>query len=193
VLRNPREERKVQAVLKMHMAHNRIDLGQFEQASDDFRHARVEVARDPRLCALCEAIPVRVSAIQGLRAEAIAGAEALLRAIESPAVGVPNRWVCQSFLGRSFLDAGEVERAVGCFERVRAETRYPISQPLAWYYLGECARRLGDLPRAREDFKQATSLGIDSHHSRLAEQRLGELLSQPELMAANDHSSFDDG
>ncbi len=80
-----------------------------------------------------------------------------------------------SLLGLALHDVGKYENAIACFERFLAETPHRINQPFGHYYLGECRRQLGDLPGALEDYGRATSFGIDSHHNRLAEQRLQEL------------------
>lgn len=51
----------------------------------------------------------------------------------------------------------------------------PVSQPNAFYWLGEIALRLGKSDAGREQFRQAVALGIDSFPARRAQARLDEL------------------
>ena len=51
----------------------------------------------------------------------------------------------------------------------------PVSQPNAFYWLGEIALRLSDIDAAREAFQQAVAPGIDSLYARRAQARLDEL------------------
>ena len=184
----PRAERHTLAILKLHSVHNRADLSQIDQAWDDLRQAKVELESDPRFGLWCEALGVRLMAIQGARAETAVRAEELLRQLDGQALSLPVRSQCLGLLGRTFIDVGEYKSAIGCFERLLDETPHRINQPMGYYYLGECRRHLGDLPSAIEEFKRATSVGIDCHDSRLAEQRLRELRSPQEPTAHHAHS-----
>jgi tetratricopeptide (TPR) repeat protein len=176
-------ERRVQAIFKMQIASYRADLGQIEQAGDDLRRARLEFERDPRLTAICDAVNFRLLALEGARADTLSRSEALLHRLDELSLGIPSRSWCFILIGRALMDVGEHGRAIRCFEEVVAETSHRINQPVGYYFLGECRRHEGDLPNALEHFQRATSFGIDSHHARLAEQRLREMRSQQELTA----------
>ena len=171
VLQTSSAERRVQASFKMHIASYRVDLGQIDQAWDDLRQAKLELERDPRLVAICDAVNLRLIAIQGARADTVSRSDELLRRIDGLPLGISGRTQCLVLIGRALMDVGEHARALQCFDGVVAETSHRINQPVGFYYRGECMRQLGDLPNALEDFARATSLGIDSHHARLAEQR----------------------
>jgi tetratricopeptide (TPR) repeat protein len=186
VLQISSAERRVQAIFKLNIATYRVDLGQIEQASDDLRQAQLELERDPRLVAIGDAVNLRLIAIQGARADTVSRSEELLHRLDGRSLGIPGRSQCLVLIGRALMDVGEHTRAIQCFDGVVAETSHRINQPVGHYYRGECRRQLGDLPNALEDFTRATSFGVDSHHARLAEQRLRELRSPQALAAQHD-------
>jgi tetratricopeptide (TPR) repeat protein len=177
VLPSASAERRMLGIVKLQLAHYRGEAGQIEQAWDDVRQASAELKYDPRLSAACEVASIRLTAIQGERAETVGRAEAMLRALEGLPLGAPERSNHLATIGRSLLDVREYERAIDCFERVVAETSHRINQPIGYYYLGECKRQLGELAGALDDFKRATGFGIDSHHARLAERGLHQYIA----------------
>jgi tetratricopeptide (TPR) repeat protein len=181
VIEHPKAERHILAIYKLHIVNNRVELGQIDEAWEALREAKAELERDPQLCPWCEALEIRLMALQGAAGESVRRAEKLLCELDVQALGIPVRSHCLVLLGRAFIDATEYQSAIGCFEKFLAETPDRINQPLGYYYLGECRRNLGDLPHALEDFTRATSFAIDSHHARLAARRLRELTNHTSM------------
>jgi tetratricopeptide (TPR) repeat protein len=171
-------ERRMQAIVKLQLAHYRGDAGQIDQAWDELGEAKAELGHDRRLSSACEVVSIRLTSMRGERALTLGRAEALLRALEGLALGPGERSNHLATVGRSLLDAGEYERAIDCLERVAAESSHRINQPLGYYYVGECRRGQGDLARALDAYKRAAGFGIDSHHARLAGEAIRELAAQ---------------
>ena len=183
----PRAERHTLAILKLHSVHNRADLSQIDQAWDDLRQAKVELESDPRFGLWCEALGVRLMAIQGAQPRQRFARKSSLHS--STARRSPFRYARSALVfwaGRSSTLVNTKVRSDVSSDSLD-ETPHRINQPMGYYYLGECRRHLGDLPSAIEEFKRATSVGIDCHDSRLAEQRLRELRSPQEPTAHHAH------
>jgi hypothetical protein len=70
---------------------------------------------------------------------------------------------CLDCLGRDDESRAELRLAANCLD-------LPPVDALGWLVQGRLF--------AAKDLKQATSFGIDSHHARLAEQRIRELASR---------------
>ncbi len=78
VMKPPEAERRVQAIFKLHIARSRADLGQIGQAWEDLRNAKAELEDDPGLAPWCEALGIRLGALEGARGETVVRAEKLL-------------------------------------------------------------------------------------------------------------------
>jgi tetratricopeptide (TPR) repeat protein len=175
VLPSPGPERQGQATLRLWKSVTEVDLGRLDEAAADLEQATAELTSHPQLGPLCGAVRVRLLAFRGDRDEAVRRAAALLRLLDTSTLRPSIEWGCLAPLGQGLLEASELELARYCWERFLSSSHPPVTEPAGHYYLGECLRHLGDPSGALEEFRRATGPGIDSHHARLAEQRLREL------------------
>jgi tetratricopeptide (TPR) repeat protein len=172
---DPPAERWAQALLKRIMAALKAELGRLDEARADLREAAAELGSDPRHSLATEAVSLWLRALRGDREETIRRSDLLLRALEERDPD-PVTWsLSLENMGRALLEIGECEQARSCWERLLERAHLPVSEPIGYYYLGECHSRLGNLEGALEAFRRATASGIDSHHARLAAERLREL------------------
>jgi tetratricopeptide (TPR) repeat protein len=168
-------ERHSQATLRLWKANNETDLGWLDEASADLQEATAELDSHPQLGPICEGEWVRLLALRGDREESVRRAAALLRMLNSSTLRQSTKRTCLGLLGRGLLEAGEFELAQFCWERYLSGAWYPVMAPTGHYYLGECRWHLSDPDGALAEFRRARASGIDSHHARLAEQRLRTL------------------
>ena len=167
-------EGRMQAALKRWIATCQAELGRLDQAWENLSEATAELTADPKLILPCEAAWAWLLALRGDRDAAIGRTEMVLHAIEEKPPDASTQLDALELLGRALIVMGDFERAQHCWEQFLATPHPPVAVPIGEYYLGECRWQLRDPAGAREAFCCATAPGIDSHHARLAERRLGE-------------------
>ncbi len=169
----------MQAAFRLWMAITKVELGRLAEAWLDLRAAEAELLTDPKLGLICEAARIRLLAHQGDREQAVQDAEMLLGRLDQLTIGPSTRLECLELLGRALFELGESEQAGRFWQHDLSGTHPPIAEPTGHYFLGECRLQLDDPDGALEEFRRATALRIDSHHTRLAEQRIRELSLDP--------------
>jgi tetratricopeptide (TPR) repeat protein len=171
----PRFERRIRAVRSLDRACVEAECGRVDDAWLHIQEAIDGLATDARFAFKSEAALSLVFAARGDADESqrlAAWLEPRLTAFErDPAT-------CRSVLydlGMAACARGDHAAGIDCWTRFLALGPSPVRQPNALYHRGECHRLLGDLGAARNDYQAAVAMNIDSHFSRLARQRLGEL------------------
>jgi len=74
--------------------------------------------------------------------------------------------------GRAYFVLEEFARSRECWERYLTLSPDPVFLPMAYWYLGECALRLGEIESARQAFQQAALPDIPTRYSVSAQQWL---------------------
>jgi tetratricopeptide (TPR) repeat protein len=175
VLASSSFEARMQAALWKVMAIYKAELGQHDAAWEDLALATAELGEDPKHALPCEAAWAWLLALRGDRETSLQRSEMLLSELDEEPLDPSSERDCLELVGRALIVLGEFERARRCWERFLASAHPPIAGPLGRYYLGECRRGLGDPAAALEEYRRATALGISTHPSRLAEERIREL------------------
>jgi tetratricopeptide (TPR) repeat protein len=85
---------------------------------------------------------------------------------------------CLPLMARAYLMLRDFDRAKTMLAHRRHAGVYPVAEPRYFLYLGQSEAGIGNLDAARDAYKRAVSLGIDTADSRIAREKLG-LLSSP--------------
>ncbi|MCS6862770.1 MAG: tetratricopeptide repeat protein [Abditibacteriales bacterium] len=173
----PSAERRAQAVIALQLALIAAEENQPQTAFGYLKQATAELQKDEKLSLVHEATAAWILALLNRREEVeqkIAHIEARLPQFVHDRV---TQGLCYGLLGQATFDLQDFERSQGYWERYLALQPDPVVEPIGWYHLGECRRHVGDRETAKAKFQQAVNLGIDTHHTRLAQQRLEELTS----------------
>jgi tetratricopeptide (TPR) repeat protein len=171
----PQLERRIRAVRSLDGARMEAACGRVDDAWRHVHEALAELRDDARLGLKCEAALSRVLAARGDADESqrlAASLEPRLAAFER------DPGTCRGVLydlGMAACARDDHPAGIDCWTRYLARSAHPVYQPTAYYHRGECHRHLGRLDDARADYEAAVSMDIDSHFSRLARRRLGEL------------------
>lgn len=171
----PAEERRSLGTLALGFALLESEAGQPDVAASRLLEARAGLAGDERLAVWCDTVHAWILAQQGKPAESaavLAQAEARLASFASDHA----TWEIYAVMrARALTASGDYGTALGAWEAYLGGKIDPVDQPTALHHIGECYERLGDPNRARDAYRRACDLGIDSHDARLARRRLEAL------------------
>jgi tetratricopeptide (TPR) repeat protein len=171
----PRDERRIRAVCSLDRARLEAECGRADDAWRHLQEARAELGNDAKFELKCRGA---LSWVLAIRAEA---GESLRLAVSlEPRLADFERdpATCRGVLHDLAMAAcarGDHAAGVDYWTRHLALGPHPVFRPNALYHRGECHRHLGRLDEARADYEAAVAMDIDSHFSRLARRRLGEL------------------
>jgi tetratricopeptide (TPR) repeat protein len=171
----PRFNLRMHAVRSLDRARLEAECGRPDDAWKRIQEPLAEFADDARLGIRSQAALSWVLAARG-----DAGESQRLAASLEPRLAAFERdpGTCRGVLydlGMAACARGDHPAGIDCWTRYLTLSPDPVYKPNAYYHRGECYRQLGRLEEARADYQAAVSMGIDSHFSRLARQRLGEL------------------
>jgi tetratricopeptide (TPR) repeat protein len=172
----PRAEEMLQAIFAYGRAWLRMEQGLLSEVPGLLERARAGVRGDAKITSWCDAADVRFAALRGDRERARQGLDFVELKL---AAFAQDRNTCAALLanlGRAALTLEEYERALGYWEQYLALPPTPVDLPIAYYHIGEALRGLGDEAKARARYKQAVDTGLDTHHVRLAQGRLRNVL-----------------
>jgi tetratricopeptide (TPR) repeat protein len=171
----PRHERRIRAVYSLDCARMEVKCGRVDDAWRHIHEALAELGNDAKLGFKCQAALSLVLAARGDADES----QRLAARLESRlATFQRDPSICRGVLydlGMAACARGDHPAGIDCWTRFLALGPHPVRQPNAYYHRGECHRHLGRLDEARNDYQAAVAMDIDSHFSRLARRRLGEL------------------
>jgi tetratricopeptide (TPR) repeat protein len=171
----PHHERRVLAVWSLDTARIEAECGRADAAWSHVQEALAELGNDAKLGLVCQAVCSWVLAVRGLADEsrrASSEVEARLGDFErdpSTCRGVLHD------LGMAAVVRGDGDAGIDCWTRYLGLSPAPVHQPTALYQRGECHRQLGQLTEARDDYRAAVAMNLDTHHARLAQQQLCRL------------------
>jgi tetratricopeptide (TPR) repeat protein len=171
----PAQMRLIRAMHALEIARNEAEIGRVDDAWDHVQEAVSELGNDPKLGPQCDAVAAWILA---LRDEADDSRRAAVRAAARLPTFEHDRGTAQNILtslGRAACARGDHDEGEEYWDRYLALGPDPVNRPTALYFRGECRRHQGDLSAARADFREAVALGLDTHATRLARQRLREL------------------
>jgi tetratricopeptide (TPR) repeat protein len=171
----PRDERRIRAVCSLDRARVEAQCGRTEDAWRHIHEALAELGNDAKLGLKCETVLSWVLAVRG-----DAGESQRLAASLEPRLAAFERdpSTCRGALynlGMAAGARGDHAAGIDCWTRYLALNPHRVYRPDGLYHRGECHRHLGHLDDARADYEAAVAMNIDSHFSRLARRRLGEL------------------
>jgi tetratricopeptide (TPR) repeat protein len=168
----PHHERRVIAVWSLDTARIEAECGRADAAWSHIQEALAVLRKDAKLGLGCEAVCCWVLAVRGLADESqriSSEVEARLGDFEL------DPKTCRGVLhdlGMAACARGDHHAGIDCWTRYLGLSPDPVHQPTAFYERGECHRQLGQLTEARNDYRAAVAMNLDTHHARLAQQRL---------------------
>jgi tetratricopeptide (TPR) repeat protein len=165
-------ERRIQAVGALHMAEVEAEAGQAENAWGHLKEAVAELGQDPKLGHWCDATAAWVFALLDRREQALAVLETVESRMPEFRDDRGGQFFVHAKLAHAVAALGDFEGARYHWQRILDLEPNPVSLPTAWYFLGMCRRHLGDEEGAYQAFRQASALGIDTYHARLAEDAI---------------------
>jgi tetratricopeptide (TPR) repeat protein len=171
----PRLERRMKAVRSLDRARLEAECGRADDAWRHIHEAHAELRDDVKLGFKCEAALCWVLAARGDADESqrlAASLEPRLAAFER------DPGSCRGVLydlGMAACARGDHAAGIDCWTRYLTLSPDPVYRPDALYHRGESYRQLGRFDDARNDYQAAVAMGLDTHFSRLAGRRLGEL------------------
>jgi tetratricopeptide (TPR) repeat protein len=170
----PQAERRLSAVRLLDRSRTEAECGRAAEAWTHVQEARDVLKDDPKLGLRCEAVVVHVLAIRGLTDESRRLADEVeprladFESDPSTCCGV----YCDLALAAGVR--GDHAEGIDCWTRYLALGPDPVYQPTALYFRAESHRQLGQQVSARQDYRAAVDLQLDTYHARLAQRRLGE-------------------
>jgi tetratricopeptide (TPR) repeat protein len=169
-----RAENKVQGIRDFGAARLLIELGRIDEASARLAQASEALKNDQKLAFWCRSAEARLRAIQGRKDDALRLMERVEAEVNQYAGDRNTQLVALSNLGRAAEALGVFERGFTYWQAYLAAPPNPVDEPTAHFHLGECRRGRGDLSSARQYYEEAAGLGLTTHESHLARQRLRE-------------------
>ncbi len=173
----PSAERHAQAVISLGLAWVTAEENQPETALNHLQQAAAELQQDEKLSLSCEATAAWVFALLNRPAEMEQKIQVVEARLPQFVHDRATQGLCYGMLARAIFELNDFERSKSYWERYLSLKPDPAFEPIGLYYLGECHRHLGDMETAKAKFQQAVRLGIDTHHTWLAQERLKELKS----------------
>lgn len=171
----PSFERRSQAVIALSASRIEVERGRGDEAWQHIQKALNEFKDDAKLGLNCDAVLTWVLAVRGLSDESqhlAVQVNPRLAAFE----GDPS--TCRSVLydlGMAACVRGDHAAGIECWNRYCTLNPDPVYQPTAYYYRGECHREIGQLSEAEANYRAAVNMNLETHHSKLAKNRLREL------------------
>ncbi len=165
-------EGRSQAIHALGRASLDCEEGKAEEARRHLEEAASELAREEKLGLICAALQAWVCSLQGERDAAfaqMAKAEEMAQKLEGSR---GTQLDCFSKLGRAALCLQEWDRAETYWRRYLAIGPDPVEVPRGWYYLGETYAGQARPEEARFAYERAVGSGLETHHTRLARERL---------------------
>jgi TolA-binding protein len=157
------------------MCRIEAQCGQAEDAWVHIEEARSVLANDAKLGLKCDAAAAFVIAARGRADESRLLASKVEARLSSFARDPSTRRGVLYDLGFAAAARGDYQKGEDCWTRYLDLGPDPVHRPTALYLRGECRRHRGNTPGAEADFRQAVAMNIDTHHTRLARERLGEM------------------
>ena len=168
----PHHERRIVAVQSLDTARIEAECGRADAAWSHVQEALAVLRDDAKLGLVCEAVCCWVLAVRGLADESQRFASELAaRLSEFERDPSTCRGVLHD-LGMAACARGDHHAGIDCWTRYLGLSPDPVHQPTAFYQRGECHRQLGQVTEARNDYRAAVATNLDTHHARLAQQRL---------------------
>ena len=168
----PEHNRRLRGALTLGIAQIEADLLRWDEAEAHCREARTLLESDPKLRLTIEGIETRIAAGLGRRDEVLAGIDLVESRLSEFPEDRSARIGALASIGRAALLLGDFARAESLWSRHLEAGPDPVARPLGLYYRGEALLGLGRHDDARGCFTRAVVEGIDSHHARLARERL---------------------
>jgi tetratricopeptide (TPR) repeat protein len=168
-------EARIRAVTALDSSRMEAECDRADDAWIHIQEAHANLKDDKKLGLKCEAAAAWVLATRGQAEESQKMAddvESRLPEFERD----PS--TCRSVLydlGMAAWRRGDYSTGIDCWTRYLTLKPDPVYHPTAYYHRGECFFNLGQTSEARQDYKSAVSLNIDSHDAKQARQRLEEL------------------
>lgn len=164
--------RQGQAVCMLSAAWIEAERGQGERAWTLLQQALGELGNDAKLGLWCDGTAAWVCALLGRRAQAERIYAQAAPRIDALGDDRATQLNLHALLGKASFALGDYARAAEHWEAFLTHAPEAVNRPSGGYYLGEARLKLGDLAGAREAFGDSVAVGIDSHHARLARERL---------------------
>jgi tetratricopeptide (TPR) repeat protein len=168
----PHFERRMAAVHALDAAHIEAECGRADAAWSHVQEALAVLNNDAKLGLVCEAVCSWVLAVRGLADES----QRVWREVEARLHDFErDPSTCRSVLydlGMAAYARGDPHAGIDCWNRYLGLGPDPVDQPTAFYERGECHRQLGRLTEARNDYRAAVAMNLDTYYARLAQQRL---------------------
>ena len=168
----PSAQQRMSAVFDCETALILAERGLPEQAPPHMAKGLAGLHTDTKTSARYQAGKVWILALIGQKQAARLEAERIEFSLDGFAVDRATQRIMLAALGRAWVELEDPARSLDCWQRYQALEPDPIMQPRGYYFVGECLRRLGDLPGAKAALQQAVDLNIDCHHAALARKRL---------------------
>jgi tetratricopeptide (TPR) repeat protein len=171
----PSHERRLRAVCTLDTARIEAECGRAGDAWQHIQEARAELRDDAMFSLRCEGAVAWVLAARGLADESHRHATQVESRVAAFDHDPKTCRVVFFDLGMAAHARGDHHAGISCLTRYLALSPDPVYRPTAHYYRGECHAHLGHLTEARADYHAAVALDLDTHHTKLARRRLGEL------------------
>jgi tetratricopeptide (TPR) repeat protein len=179
----PQMERRIIAVRALDSARIETEAGRANEAWPRIQEALAELSGDAKLSLKCDAAASWVLAARGLADESRRLADMLpTRLATFDADPSTQRGVLYD-LGMAAAARSDYQAGIDCWTRYLALSPDPVNRPTANYQRGECHHKLGQLAEAREDYRSAAAMNLDTHYSALARRRLADLRWQSEIVS----------
>ncbi len=171
----PALERRVQAVCALDMSKIEAECGRVEDAWMHIQQATAELGNDAKLGLKCDSAAAWVCAVRGMVEDSRRVGEQAKAQLPRFEQDPSTRRSVSFDLGMAAWVRGDHAEGEECWTSYLDLGPDPVYRPTALYVRGECRRSQGDTAGAKADFHQAIALHIDTHHARLAQQRLREV------------------
>jgi tetratricopeptide (TPR) repeat protein len=171
----PHHVRRLRAAVALDRSRIETECGRASDAWSHIQEALAELGNDAKLGLISEAALSRVLAVHGLISESrqlAARLEPRLAAFER------DPGTCRGVLydlGMAACIREDHDAGIDYWTRYLDLRPNPVYLPTAHYQRGECHRNLGRLTEARDDYRAAVAMNLDTLHARLARRRLGEV------------------
>ncbi|MCW3059616.1 MAG: Tetratricopeptide repeat [Capsulimonas sp.] len=168
----PALQQRNQAVVALGRARALLGAGRPEEADPYLRSAEREFACDAKLSLWCRSMRTWLDATTGNRAAAMQGIDYLEAQIANFPHDRGTALSLASSVARAVYLLGDYERSQRLWQNYLEMSPDPVEIPKGYYYLGESLFALGETDAARAAFLHSIEQNIDTHHARLARERL---------------------
>jgi tetratricopeptide (TPR) repeat protein len=171
----PALERRLLAVCALDMARIEAECGRADDAWHHIQEALAELGNDAKLGLKCRAASSWVLAARGLDSDSQRISD---EAEANLAEFVQDPGTCRGVLydlGMAACTRHDHAKGEAYWSHYLALSPDPVYRPTALYFRGECRWQMGDTTSARDDYRAAVAMEIDTHYSRLARRRLGQI------------------